>query len=58
MIRLRFVKKGGHIHIRVFAGPHEWALGKCGDLVMRPEEWDEFRLSLKDRVSVKHESEV
>jgi hypothetical protein len=32
---------GGHVHMRMFAGTHDGALGKCGDLTMRTEEfWD------------------
>jgi hypothetical protein len=33
---------GGHVHMRVFAGKSEGALGKCGDLCMRVEEFEEF----------------
>ena len=33
---------GGHVHIAVFSGPDKDHLGKCGDLVMRAEEWDQF----------------
>jgi len=29
--------------MRIFAGPHEGALGKCGDLTMRNEEFKLFR---------------
>ena len=36
--RLRYQVLGGHTHVRVFAGKGE-ALGKCGDLVFRNEEW-------------------
>jgi len=34
---------GGHVHVQVFAGNNPDALGKCGDLIFREEEWDEFR---------------
>ena len=34
---------GGHVHMRLFAGKHEGALGKCGDLTMTVEEFDIFR---------------
>ena len=34
---------GGHVHMRVFAGKSEGALGKCGDLCMRTEEFEFFR---------------
>ncbi len=30
---------GGHYHVRVFAGVNPDALGKSGDIVLRPEEW-------------------
>jgi hypothetical protein len=36
---------GGHVHMRVFAGKQEGALGKCGDLTMRAEEFDVFKHS-------------
>jgi len=35
---------GGHVHMRVFAGAHEGALGKCSDLIMRQEEFQHFCL--------------
>lgn len=31
-----------HVRCSLYAGPHEGALAKCGDLVMRPEEFDHF----------------
>ena len=34
---------GGHVHMRVFAGKRDGALGKCGDLCMRTEEFEDFR---------------
>jgi hypothetical protein len=37
---------GGHVHIRLFAGKKEGALGKCGDLTMRVEEFKEFKEEL------------
>lgn len=39
IFRLYHETQGGHVHLRLFAGPHEGALGKCGDLVMRIEEF-------------------
>lgn len=33
---------GGHVHIAVFSGKDRDHLGKCGDLVMREEEWSFF----------------
>jgi hypothetical protein len=37
---------GGHVHIAVFSGKDRDHLGKCGDLVMREEEWPEFKETL------------
>lgn len=34
---------GGHVHMRFFSGRNDGALGKCGDLVMRTEEFISFR---------------
>ena len=39
IFRLYHETKGGHVHCRLFAGPHEGALGKCGDFVMRIKEF-------------------
>lgn len=41
--KLNHELRGGHVHIAVFSGPDKDHLGKCGDLVMREEEWPEFR---------------
>ena len=46
MYRFYFTVLGGHTHIRVFAGTTPGALGKCGDLTMRNEEWADFRCAL------------
>lgn len=43
IFRIRFEQAGGHVHMRLFSGPHEGALGKCGDLCMRVEEFYQFR---------------
>lgn len=34
---------GGHVHMRLFAGKRNGALGKCGDLTMRVEEFTAFQ---------------
>ncbi len=34
---------GGHTHCALFAGKHDWALGKCGEFCMRNEEFEAFR---------------
>lgn len=44
--RLRFLEQGSHTLIRVFAGRSIGGLGKCGDLVLRNEEWKEFQKCL------------
>lgn len=33
---------GGHVHVKMFAGRREEALGKAGEFVLRKEEWDAF----------------
>jgi hypothetical protein len=43
LFRFYYETAGGHTHLRVFAGRHVGALGKCGDLCMRNEEFEEFR---------------
>jgi hypothetical protein len=40
--RCYYVKHGGHVHCRLFCGPIEGALGKCGDLCFRDHEFTEF----------------
>ena len=43
IFRIYYEAAGGHVHMRVFAGKRDGALGKCGDLCMRIEEFDDFR---------------
>jgi len=45
--KLNHELRGGHVHVAVFSGPDRDHLGKCGDLVMRKEEWLEFRISFQ-----------
>lgn len=40
--KLYYAKRGNHIHCRLFCGPQRGALGKCGDIVMRHQEFTEF----------------
>lgn len=40
--RMYYKKLGGHVHVRLFCGPIEGALGKLGDLTFRLEEFTEF----------------
>ena len=42
MWRLKYVKHGGHVHCRLFAGPQKGALGLCGNLTFRVGEFAEF----------------
>lgn len=49
LFRLRYEVKGGHTHVRFFAGKGSASLGKCGDLVFRNEEWEEFLRELDRR---------
>lgn len=42
--RIRFVRRGGHTHFDVFAGPRREAThGKAGSLCLRNEEFDDFQ---------------
>jgi hypothetical protein len=43
IFRVYYEQAGGHTHMRWFAGTHEGALGKCGDLTMRNNEFAEFK---------------
>ena len=43
IFRCYYAEAGAHTHCRIFAGPKEGALGKCGDLCMRNEEFVEFK---------------
>lgn len=42
IFRVRYRLAGGHVHCRMFAGRQEGALGKCGDLTMREDEFRRF----------------
>jgi hypothetical protein len=39
ILRSYYHIQGEHVYLTVFVGPHEGALGKAGDLVMRMEEF-------------------
>jgi hypothetical protein len=43
IFRIRYAAAGGHVHCRLFAGRHEGALGKCGDLVLTIQQFELFR---------------
>lgn len=43
LFRVRWELLGGHVHMRVFAGKGSGTLGLCGNLVMRQEEFEDFR---------------
>ena len=40
--RCYYAKFGNHVHCRLFCGPIEGALGLCGNLVFRANEFKEF----------------
>lgn len=40
IVRIYHKRLGGHVHMRVFAGETEGALGKAGDLCLRVEEFN------------------
>ena len=43
--RFRFIVRGGHTHISVFAGKRrETTHGRCGDLCMTNDEFADFRV--------------
>ena len=51
IIRMRPKKLGGHVHCDVFIGKAKnMTFAKSGDLVLREEEWDEFRNQLNSAV--------
>lgn len=52
LFRFRYLVQGGHTHVRLFAGPHEGALGKCGDLAFRNEEWEAFKECLDGEAEI------
>ena len=49
IFRVRHETKGAHVRCEMFAGKHDGALGKCGDFVMRAEEFDHFAWLLRVR---------
>jgi hypothetical protein len=50
IFRIHHETKGGHVHCRFFAGPHEGALGKCGEFTMRADEFDHFAWLTRSRI--------
>lgn len=52
IFRIYHEKRGGHIHMAVFSGKTSGALGKCGDLCMREEEFKEFRQHMNSHVEL------
>lgn len=50
IFRIYHLRKGDHVHMRVFAGERDKTLAKCGDLVMRKEEFTAFKRWLTPRV--------
>lgn len=46
-VRVRYERKGGHVHCRLFTAPHaQHTFGKAGDLVFNEVEWP----IIKDRM--------
>ena len=42
--RIRYQKRGGHIHCRVFSASNpSGTFAKLGDLTMDEQDWDSFR---------------
>lgn len=42
IFRVYYKRRGGDFHCQMFSGIQAGALGKCGDLVMKVEEFKEF----------------
>lgn len=40
--RCYYKRLGQHVHCRLFCGSQEGALGKCGDLCMTVDEFEDF----------------
>ncbi len=43
IVKYRHRLLGGHVHVRVFAGDNPDALGGCGTLVFREDEWKRWK---------------
>lgn len=43
IFRLYHRTAGGYVHCSLFAGKADGALGKCGDLTMRTDEFEIFK---------------
>lgn len=49
IIRIRYVKRGGHYHCRLFTAPGKGlTFALCGTLVFDEREWPEVRAHLSD----------
>ena len=47
IFRVRWQKRGGHIHTRVFSAPtRDGTFAKLGDLTFDERDWDGFRLQI------------
>lgn len=51
IVRIRHKLLGGHVHMRVFVGRTIYSLGLAGNLVMREDEFEQFKRAM-DRDSV------
>jgi len=58
ILRIRYKQSGGHTHCRVFAGSRDGALGSCGELVFRNEEFDMLQTAIKKCLPIKSTDET
>jgi hypothetical protein len=50
IFRLRHETKGKYVHGSLFCGPHDGALGKCGDFTMTAEQFDHLAWLTRGRI--------
>lgn len=43
LIRFQYKEQGGHTHVRMFTGKGTLSLGLAGTLILRNEEWADFK---------------
>jgi len=41
---INWERRGAHVHMRIYVGPHNEARGFAGELCMRTAEFEEFRI--------------
>jgi hypothetical protein len=54
-LRVYFLKRGAHVHCRVFAGKTGVTLAHVGELVFGAEEWREARAELSKIADLRDE---